>query len=84
MLCSDRNTLYIDRLTVELEMVQPVWENATRLKKSFEIYKHTQGHLNKGDAPLFRKTGAVSTSHILILWKEEIHFPGKKFLLIFL
>jgi len=47
------------------------------LKKSPENYKHSQGHLNKGDAPLLRKTAGESTSHFLGIG-QEIPSAGRK------
>jgi hypothetical protein len=48
------------------------------LKKPPENYKHSQGHLNKGDAPLLlRKTAGESTSHFLGTG-QEIPSAGRK------
>jgi hypothetical protein len=58
--------------------VQTLWESAVHLEKSPENYKHTQGHLNKGDAPLLRKTTVESTSHILGIGQQEIPAAGRK------
>jgi hypothetical protein len=56
--------------------------SAVRLKKSPENYKHTQGHSNKGDAPLLRKTAGESTSYFLGIG-QEIPFAGiKEYLLV--
>jgi len=51
--------------------------SAVCLKTSPENYKHSQGHLNKGDAPLLRKTAGESTSHFLGTG-QEIPSAGRK------
>jgi hypothetical protein len=58
--------------------VQALWESAVHLEKSPENCKHTQGHLNKGDAPLLRKTTDESTSHLVGIGQQEIPAAGRK------
>jgi len=51
--------------------------SAVCLQKSPENHKHSQGHLNKGDAPVLRKTAGESTSHFLGIG-QEIPSAGRK------